>query len=115
MKRRFRLTRSKDFSRVRHTGKSYAHPLLVLIATPSDNPNLRVGIAAGKTVGGAIRRNRAKRLLRAAIQPLLPRLSSGWDLILIARPGIIQTQTNEVQQVLEVLLQRAKLIENMYV
>ena len=49
---------------MRRFGKSYAHPLVVLIVQPSDQPKIRVGVAAGKTVGVAVRRNRAKRLLR---------------------------------------------------
>ena len=44
--------------------------------------DVRVGVAAGRTVGNAVKRNRAKRLLRAAMQTLLPTLAHGWDLVL---------------------------------
>ena len=71
MQSKFRLTRSEDFKRVRRIGKSYAHPLVVLVVQASEtSTHVRVGVAAGKTTGTAVHRNRAKRLLREAIATL---------------------------------------------
>ena len=109
MQRKFRLTRSDDFKRVRRNGKSYAHPLVVLIAQASEQPKLRVGVAAGHTVGNAVHRNRAKRLLREAIRPLLPGLPSGWELVLIARPGMLKASLDDTRRALLGLLHRAGL------
>ena len=109
MQRRFRLTRSEDFKRVRRSGKSYAHPLVVLIVQKSDQPRLRVGVAAGRTVGTAVLRNRTKRLLREAMRSLLPNIASGLDLILIARPGLASASLEETRQALFNLLQRAQI------
>ena len=110
MQRSFRLTRSEDFKRVRRDGKSYAHPLVVLIAQNSDQPRLRVGIAAGKSVGTAVIRNRTKRLLREAMRTLLPNIASNLDLVLIARPALASATLADVQRALENLLQRAKIL-----
>jgi ribonuclease P protein component len=120
VQRSFRLTRSEDFKRVRRDGKSYAHPLVVLIVLNSeknDRPRVsktvRVGVAAGKSVGTAVHRNRAKRLLREAMRTLLPGIASGAsdaDLILIARPALASASLAEVREALLTLLQRAKLI-----
>jgi ribonuclease P protein component len=137
VQRKFRLTRSEDFKRVRRSGKSYAHPLVVLIvqahdrrsttvphavdgsladrqSTPqsdrTDQPRLKVGVAAGRTVGTAVYRNRAKRLLREAIRPLLPDITPGLDLILIARPGLTSATLEETRQALLNLLQRARIL-----
>ena len=109
MQRRFRLTRSEDFKRVRRSGKSYAHPLVVLIVQKSDQPRLRVGVAAGRTVGTAVLRNRTKRLLREAMRTLIPNIASGLDLILIARPGLASASLEETRQALLNLLQRAQI------
>ena len=110
MQRQFRLTRSDDFKRVRRSGKSYAHPLVVLIAQPSESPRVRVGVAAGHTVGNAVHRNRAKRLLREAMRPLLPGLGPGWDLVVIARPPILGASLEEARRALTGLLGRAGII-----
>jgi ribonuclease P protein component len=133
VQRKFRLTRSEDFKRVRRFGKSYAHPLVVLIVqvhdqrsspvdqrsttTPyasgrgtEDQPRVKVGVAAGRTVGTAVYRNRAKRLLREAMRSLIPNITSGLDLILIARPGLASASLDETRQSLLTLLQRAQIL-----
>lgn len=111
MQRKFRLTRSEDFKRVRQSGKSYAHPLLVLAAYPSpSSPHVRVGVAAGKSAGGAVQRNRAKRLLREAARPFLNSLPPGFDLILIARPPLVTATLQETRAALEKLLRRAQIL-----
>ena len=110
MQRNFRLTRSTDFKRVRRLGKSYAHPLVVLIVQPSDQPKVRVGVTAGKTVGIAVRRNRAKRILRAAMQRILPDLEAGSDILLIARPPLAHASLAETHAALLNLLRRARLL-----
>ena len=110
MQRKFRLTRSTDFKRVRRTGKSYAHPFVVLVVQASEAPRARVGVTAGRSVGGAVRRNKAKRLLREAMRPLLRDLLPGWDLILIARPVLLSKSLQDIRQVLTSLLHRAQVI-----
>jgi ribonuclease P protein component len=109
VKRRFRLTQSTDIKRVRHLGKSYAHPLIVLVVLSNEQQGSRIGIIAGKSVGGAVQRNRAKRQLRAALQPLLPEINPGWDLLLIARQAIGRAAFHETQSALTNLLQRARI------
>lgn len=110
MQRKFRLTQSTDFKRVRRTGKSYAHPFVVLVVQTSEVPRVRVGVTAGRSVGGAVQRNRAKRLIREAVRPLLPELLPGWDLILIARPALLSRSLQEIRQVLASLLRRAQIL-----
>lgn len=112
MQRQFRLTRSPDFKRVRREGKSYAHPLIVLIALESQQSETRVGVAAGRSVGNAVKRNRAKRLIRAAARELHPQIAKGWDVIIIARVPIIQVKMPEVRTALHALLRRAQLLND---
>lgn len=114
MQRKFRLTRSTDFKRVRRTGKSYAHPFVVLVVKANEAPSARVGVSAGRSVGGAVQRNKAKRLLREAIRPLLPDLLPGWDLVLIARSALPTTSLQEIRQALIGLLHRAQIIPQSY-
>jgi ribonuclease P protein component len=108
-----KLTSPADFKRVRQLGKSYPHALLVMVCLPNENEKTRVGISAGKAVGNAVERNRAKRLLRAALfslhsQPDLI-VSTGWDVVIHARRPIIETKTATVHSALEALFRRANL------
>lgn len=109
MQRKFRLTRSEDFKRVRRSGRSYAHPLVILIVEKNEQGNLRIGVTAGRTSGTAVRRNRAKRILREAMRTLLPNIAPNADLILIARSGLTSATLGETRQALLNLLQRAQL------
>ena len=111
MKRRFRLTRSSDIKRVRRLGKSYAHPLIVLVAFPNDQPAARFGIIAGRSVGGAVQRNRSKRILRAIVHPLRMTIVPGWDIILLARLPMGTATFVETQGALVGLLRRAHLLK----
>jgi ribonuclease P protein component len=96
---------------VRRLGKSYAHPFVVLVVHTNELAKVRVAVAAGRAVGGAVERNRAKRVLRAGIQPLLDGIAPGHDLLLIARIGIRGAKSTEAGEALQSLLSRAKLIE----
>lgn len=112
MKRKFRLTRSTDLKRVRRYGKSFAHPLVVLVALPNEDNDLRFGFIAGRSLGKAVQRNRAKRLIREAVRSFQDEIRPGWDMVWIARrpmAGVTYWDTREA--VLE-LLQRADLIRD---
>lgn len=109
MQKRFRLTRSDDFKRVRQMGKSFAHPLVVLVTQSNQAKNLRVGITAGKAIGNAVQRNRAKRLLREAMRSLIPNIASDTDLILVARTKLVTASLTDVTSALTNLLERANL------
>ena len=111
MKRNIRLTRSTDFQRVRQNGKSYAHPLVVLIALPNQLDITRFGVAAGRSVGTAVRRNRAKRLLRESLRALAPSILPGWDLVIIARAPVREASLVQIKDALYVLFRRARLLQ----
>jgi ribonuclease P protein component len=107
VKREARLSRSLDFKRVRRTGKSFAHPLFVLLALPSGRSGVRIGFITSKAVGGAVERNRTRRRLRAAVDELYPSLSSGWDMIIIARRAALTASFDTIMDELRTLTIRA--------
>jgi ribonuclease P protein component len=112
VKRRFRLTSTRDFLRVRRLGKSYAHPLLVLVALPNELGTSRFAVSAGRSVGNAVQRNRAKRLIRESVRPLIPRIKPGWDLLFLARQSLGEAEFLQAQKALIQLLQRSHLVDN---
>jgi ribonuclease P protein component len=108
--RKFRLTQSTEFKRVRRYGKSYAHPLLVLVILPNDEERTRVGVTAGRSIGNAVQRNRAKRLLREALRPILTQIRPGWKIVVISRKPILAATLLDIQTSLRRLLIRANVL-----
>ena len=110
MNRRYRLTKSADFKRVRRLGRSYPHPLIVLIALPNELLYSRIAVVAGRTVGKAVERNRAKRMIRAVLNEWISDILPGWDLIFIARQPLSNASYYKTHEAIRSLLQRAQLI-----
>lgn len=101
--------RSTEFQTVWDSGKSWSHPLVVLRARSNGMDKSRFGFVAGKKVGQAVRRNRAKRLMREAVRLRLPKIARGWDLVWIARSGAEKAEYRAVDEAVGQLLKRAKL------
>jgi ribonuclease P protein component len=89
--RRSRVTRSGDFDSVYRRGKSAAGRHLVVYAfNRGEGDSARLGLSVGKRVGGAVERNRVKRVLREEFSRIQGTLAAGVDYVVIARPGIYE-------------------------
>ncbi|GAB4486079.1 MAG: hypothetical protein Fur0016_06190 [Anaerolineales bacterium] len=60
-------------------------------------------------MGGAVQRNRAKRVLRESVRPIFPTIPAGWDILLIARAPLLQAHFQDVKAAVHGLLRRAGL------
>ena len=80
------LTENHEYKRVYARGKSAVRPALVLYCLRNKKvKQARVGITASKKIGNAVKRNRARRLLRESIRALYPQLKPGYDFVLVSR------------------------------
>lgn len=85
-----RLSRSADFERVYRQGRSFGGRYFVLHLFPrADAGELkggpRLGLSVSRKVGGAVERNKIKRLLRSAVDQLAERFDPTSDVVVVAR------------------------------
>jgi ribonuclease P protein component len=110
LKRRYRLSDKERFRRVRQSGESFRHPLIVLCALPNGEPISRCGFTASRRLGSAVLRNRARRRMSEAIRLAWDLISPGWDMVWVGRLGINEADFSELQGACMQLLRRAHLL-----
>ena len=105
------LKENKDFRRLYYRGKSQASPCLVTYVGKNRLGEIRVGITSGKKIGNAVKRNRARRVIRAAFSTLEGRINGSYDIVFVARTKTTAVKMQEVLEQMESQLTDLGVIE----
>lgn len=102
-----KIKESYIFRRAYKKGKSLVSPYVVVYMLKNRRNNIRLGITAGKKIGKAVARNRAKRVIFAAFRQILPQIPMGYDYVIVARTRILTVKSTAVAESLLKLLNSA--------
>lgn len=105
MKRENRLSSKARFARVYSQGRAWSNSLLVLKALANGEGVSRFGFAVGKRLGGAVVRNRVRRLLRESLEHQAVRV--GWDMVFVPRRPAVDAGLSTIKRAVEELLSRS--------
>jgi len=87
---------------------------MVIIVAPNGLSISRYAIAAGRSIGNAVSRNRVKRRLRSSLDIILTSIRPGWDLIIYGRQPLLSAKYNEIRLAMNEILQKADLLISGY-
>lgn len=79
------LKENRDFKRLYRSKTSFVSPTLVTYLIRNNSGTVRYGITIGKKIGNAVKRSRARRVIRAAFREIYPEISQGCDVVFVAR------------------------------
>ena len=105
------ITRNNDFRRAYSKGKSFVGSLVVCYVRKNKLPKTRVGITTSKKVGGAVQRNRARRVIREAYRHLSGYVKPGYDLVFVSRGKTPYVKSTAVERQLEKHLTSAGVLD----
>ena len=100
------LSRPGDFAALQRDGTSRSHTLLHARFLRTDLGTTRFGLSTGRKLGGAVVRNRVRRRLREVLRAMAPTLQPGWDVMIIARPAIVDADHDALMNAVRRILQR---------
>ena len=107
-----KLKENRDFRRAYNRGKVFVTPFAVIYINKNRTGDIRLGITAGKKVGKAVQRNRAKRVITAAFYSVFPKIHTGLDFVIVARTRILNVKSTDVALVFEKTLKNAGAFKN---
>ena len=87
-------------------GKSLANKHIVMFVLKNNKGINRLGISASKKIGKAVVRNKQRRRLKEAFRALNPQASTGYDIVILPRAGIIEAGFLEVKSSTKHLLRK---------
>ena len=106
--KRERVRKSRDFRKIYESGSYVSNRILVMHVIVNADAQTRVGITAGKKIGGAVFRNRCKRRVRECCRLFRTELPQGFDIVVACRKGVAESSWEETVRLFKDVCTRMK-------
>lgn len=106
------IKRNKEFRYLYRKGKTAVNKYLVIYFASNKEGKNKLGITVSKKLGKAVKRNRAKRLIKEAYRLLESHIKNGVDIVIVSRGKTVFSDGNTIREALFDLLCSNGLIED---
>lgn len=96
MREKTKINKNREYKKIYNRGKSMASPVIVTYILKNKLSVVRMGITTSKKIGNAVKRNRARRVIRAAFSALKNEVKNGCDFVFVARSKTCFVKTGDV-------------------
>ena len=110
MKKTETLKLNREFKRLYYKGKFSVCGCVVVYYIKTRRHRNRIGLTVGKNIGNAVKRNRAKRLIRESYRLSENRIKKGYDIVIVARASINGKKLDDVMRNLTHAMKKADLM-----
>ena len=101
------ITKNNGFRRVYSKGKAFISPVLVSYVMKTRGTDIYVGITTSKKICNAVKRSRARRVIREALRSFRGELKPGYNFVFVARSKTTSVKSTEVRRVMLFQLKKA--------
>ncbi len=102
-----------DFRRAYYKGRCYVSPALITYVRKNKLKINRIGITTSKKTGIAVKRNRARRIIRSAYTCICSELEQGYDIVFVARAKTAELKSGDILLMMQHHLADAGILNNL--
>lgn len=112
MRRSLRLKKRAEFGRVFKQGHTFGDRYMVLFVLFTGKDETKIGVAAQRSTGSAVKRNRVRRRLRALVQSYEDRLVPCGHVVVLGKSAVVSAPWETLQRSFERLMVKAKCLKS---
>ena len=106
------IKKNRDFRKLYNKGKFLASPHIITYAIKNRLNKTRIGITTSKKTGNAVKRNRSRRVIRAAYFCLKPFVKQGYDVVFVSRQKTSMVKTQDILKDMKYHFKKMELLED---
>ncbi|MCL4352550.1 MAG: ribonuclease P protein component [Firmicutes bacterium] len=112
MRRSLRLKKRAEFGRVFKQGHTFGDRYMVLFVLFTGEDETKIGVAAQRSAGSAVKRNRVRRRLRALVQGYDDRLIPCGHIVVLGKSSVVSASWEALERSFERLMVKAKCLKS---